>query len=189
MDSIKTFLNITLLGVVCGMGLGVALIMVDNADTLNLVFQTVFGEENEEYHSPAPSVDKMISGASAGKTTVPMFPYQLNCFGVKASVCGVERTFLVDTGCSYSMINKEVYEKLRKQGKMEGVRLYEEDLQMADNGITTMKWFYATFQIGDTRVTNAKCFIINDRTAKNILGMTALKGCEIDFDNRTLSFD
>lgn len=180
--------KVVFLGALCGVVLGVGLVIMDNFDQVEPLIQEFLTESEEDEYSSAPSVDKMLSGATVGTTTVQMFPFQLNCYGVKAEVCGLRRTFLVDTGCSYSMINKEVYEQLKRQGKLAGVKLHEEELQMADNGITTMKWFYADFQIGDVTVTNAKCFIINDRTAKNILGMTALKGCSIDFQNKTLSF-
>lgn len=189
MDSVKSFLTIALVGAICVVGMGIALLITEefSGDSAPVLEQIV--KQNEDGFSSETSEESAISSAATGKTTVAMFPYQLNCFGVKASIFGVERTFMVDTGCSYSMINKATYEALKEKGMMNEIKLYKEELQMADNSITTMQWFYASFKIGDTTVSNAKCFIVNDRTAKNILGMTALKGCVIDFNKETLSFN
>ena len=189
MNSVKTFLTIALVGAICLVGMGIALVITEEFSGGIAPVLGQMMEPNEESYSTKPSEKYSIPSASTGKTTVAMFPYQLNCFGVRASIWGIERTFMVDTGCSYSMINKETYEALKEKGKMTGIKLFKEELQMADNSITTMQWFYASFKIGDTTVSNAKCFIVNDRTAKNILGMTALKGCVIDFENSTLSFN
>ena len=176
---------------------GVAIYLLDDlniVEMLSTIDDTEIScvDESTDYNYDAADDNATTTIVSESGSNAPssvyMFPFQLNCFGVKASVCGVKRTFLVDTGCSYSMINKETYETLKKQGKMDGVKLHNEELQMADNGITTMPWFYATFTIGGTTVEKAKCFIINDRTAKNILGMTALKGSKIDFSTNTITF-
>lgn len=188
MKTINNLLTIALIGAVCGVGLGITLSIADffNEDLVPVLEKLM--EQNESYSS-ATSEASSINGTSMGASNVAMFPYQLNCFGVKASIFGVERSFLVDTGCSYSMINKATYETLKKKGKMDGVKLYKENLQMADNSITTMQWFYASFKIADTTVTHARCFIIEDKTAKNILGMSVLAGSVIDFDNNTISFN
>ena len=189
MDSIKTYLTIALVGAICFVCMGFFIVITEEFSGDIVPFLEEITEQDEDSYSEDSSEDTSIPSSSTGKTTVAMFPFQLNCFGVRASIFGVERTFLVDTGCSYSMINSATYESLKKKGKMEGIKLHKEELQMADNSITTMQWFYADFKIGNTTVTNAKCFIVKDETAKNILGMTVLKGCAIDFDKQTLSFN
>ena len=100
MDSVKSFLTIALVGVICVVGMGIALLITEefSGDSAPMLEQIV--KQNEDSFSSETSEESVISSAATGKTTVAMFPYQLNCFGVKASIFGVERTFMVDTGCS-----------------------------------------------------------------------------------------